>query len=130
MSGSVPLPQVKLKGKESMLEEVEEEARQMEEKLKEEAARLTRRLEEERKKVVEAQVRWSHILEVQHSKLLGSVFLIYGVFCLFFSKIRIPCNTYRGRRLPLGELLGLYKNSCDNRRQTADNREQLSENSC
>lgn len=46
--------QSKLKGKESLLEEVEEEAKQTEEKLREEVARLTRRLEDERQRVAEA----------------------------------------------------------------------------
>lgn len=48
--------QSKLKGKESLLEEVEEEAKQTEEKLREEVARLTRRLEDERQRVAEARV--------------------------------------------------------------------------
>ncbi|MPC14860.1 hypothetical protein E2C01_007636 [Portunus trituberculatus] len=48
--------QARLKGKESLLQELEEEAKQTEEKLKEEAARLSKRLEDERRKVTEAQV--------------------------------------------------------------------------
>ncbi|XP_045120610.1 ankycorbin-like isoform X1 [Portunus trituberculatus] len=47
--------QARLKGKESLLQELEEEAKQTEEKLKEEAARLSKRLEDERRKVTEAQ---------------------------------------------------------------------------